>query len=104
MQLSETIKLYPTAYQTKLIQATMLEYISTVNSLVSNAVSGLSITKITSADVSANLPSALRNQCIRDAKSIVKKYYKSCHSAVLKNRWLIKKGSDFCVKAPSLPV
>ena len=104
MQLTETIKLYPTAYQTKLIRATMLEYISTVNSLVSDAVSGKSISKITTADVSANLPSALTNQGIRDAKSIVKKHYKACHSAVLKNRNLAKKKSNIRTTAPNLPI
>ncbi len=53
--------------------------------------------------MSANLPSALTNQCIRDAKSIVKKYYKSCHNAVLKNRKLAKK-SHIRTTAPNLPV
>lgn len=75
MQLSETVKLYPTKYQSKLIKAAMAEYISTVNSLVSDAVSGKSISKLTTADVCADLPSALTNQCIRDAKSIIKKHY-----------------------------
>lgn len=73
MQLSETVKVYPTEYQKTLITQTMTEYIDTVNSLVSEAVSGHSIAKTTTADVSADLPSALLNQCIRDAKSIVKK-------------------------------
>lgn len=104
MQLSETVKLYPTKYQLELIQTIMEEYISTVNSLVSDAVRGRSISKITTADVSANLPSALTNQCIRDAKSIVKKHYKACHKAVLKNRNLVKKKSDIRVTAPKLPV
>ena len=104
MQLSETVKLYPTKYQSELIKATMSEYISTVNSLVSDAVSGKSISKVTTADVSANLPSALTNQCIRDAKSIVKKHYKACHSAVLKNRKLAKKKSSIRTTAPNLPI
>ena len=104
MQLSETVKLYPTKYQSELIKATMLEYISTVNSLVSDAVSGKSISKVTTADVSANLPSALTNQCIRDAKSIVKKHYKACHSAVLKNRKFAKKKSNIRTTAPNLPI
>ena len=78
MQLSETVKVYPTEYQKTLIFQTMTEYIETVNSLVSDATNGRSISKITTADVSANLPSALTNQCIRDAKSIVKKHYKAC--------------------------
>ena len=64
MQLSESIKLYPSQYQKKLILWTMEQYISTVNGLVSDAVNGHSITKLTTAGVSASLPSALKNQCI----------------------------------------
>ena len=104
MRLSETIKLYPTEYQKTLITQTMTEYIDTVNGLVSDAVSGHSIAKTTTADVSANLPSALLNQCIRDAKSIVKKHYKVCHKAVLKNRSLAKHGSPVRMTAPNLPI
>lgn len=104
MQLSETVKLYPTKYQKALITQAMAEYINTVNSLISDTVSGRSIAKITTADVSANLPSALRNQCIRDAKSSVKKHYKFCHKAVLKNRSLAKQGSAMRTKAPNLPI
>ena len=92
MQLSETVKLYPTEYQIELIRNTMSEYISIVNNIVSdytNKDNGnienvkeikniKSISKLTTADVKAKLPSALCNQCIRDAKSIVKKYDKAC--------------------------
>lgn len=104
MQLSETVKVYPTEYQKNIITQTMTEYIDIVNSLVSDAVNGHSIAKTTTADVSANLPSALTNQCIRDAKSIVKKHYKYCHKAVLKNRSLVKRGSTIRAKAPNLPI
>ncbi len=104
MQLSETVKVYPSEYQKALITETMAEYIDTVNRLVSDAVSGHSIAKTTTADVSANLPSALKNQCIRDARSIVKKHYKYCHKAVLKNKNLAKRGSASRVKAPNLPI
>ena len=104
MQLSETVKIYPTEYQKTLISQTMTEYIETVNSLVSDAVSGHSIAKITTADVNANLPSALLNQCIRDAKSVVKRHYKYCHKAVLKNRIFAKCGSAIRTKAPNLPI
>ena len=104
MQLSETVKLYPTEYQKNLIAQTMTEYIGTVNVLVSDAVSGHSIAKATTADVSADLPSALLNQCIRDAKSIVMKYCKFCRKAVLKNRSLAKRGSAIRIKAPNLPI
>ena len=104
MQLSETIKLYPTKEQEALIQAAILEYISTVNSLVSDATNGTNINKYTSSNVNANLPSALKNQCIRDAKSIVKKHYKACNKAVLKNRTLTKRGNILKVTAPHLPI
>lgn len=104
MQLSETVKVYPTEYQKNIITQTMTEYIDIVNSLVFDAVNGHSIAKTTTADVSANLPSALKNQCIRDAKSIVKKHYKYCHKAVLKNRSLVKRCSTIRAKAPNLPI
>ena len=83
MQLSETVKLYPIEYQVELIRNTMSKYISTVNNIVSdytNKDNGnlKSISKLTTADVKAKLPSALCNQCIRDAKSIIKKYDKEC--------------------------
>lgn len=103
MQLSETLKLYPTKYQSELLKAAMTEYISVVNSLVSDATGGKSIGKITTAGVPANLPSALTNQCIRDARSIVKKHYKACHSTVLKNRKPAK-NSNPEKTAPRLPV
>lgn len=104
MQLSETVKVYPTQYQKTLIIETMTEYIDTVNSLVCDAVNGHSIAKTTTADINANLPSALANQCIRDAKSVVKKHYKACHKAVLKNRSLAKRGSNIRTKTPNLPI
>ena len=81
MQLTETVKLYPNKYQTELIKATMSEYISTVNHLVFDAANGRTITKMTTADVKVNLPSALCNQCIRDAKSIIRKYNKALRNS-----------------------
>ena len=103
MQLSETIKLYMTREQKSLIAATMTEYINTVNGLVSDAVNGVSISKYTTADVKVNLPSALTNQCIRDAKSIVKKYNKACRDADHKNIKLAKQGKDVKVVA-TIPI
>ena len=88
MQLSETIKLYMTKEQKNLIVMAMNGYISTVNSLVSVATNGTSISKYTTADVDAALPSALTNQCIRDARSIVNKYNKDCRKVSAKNKKL----------------
>ena len=82
---------------------TMTEYINTVNSLVSDAINDTSISKYTTADVTANLPSALTNQCIRDAKSIIRKYNKACRDADRKNAKLTKQGKDIKVVA-TIPV
>ncbi len=102
MQLSETIKLYMTKKQKALVITAMNEYINTVNSLVSVAVNGTSISKYTTADVNANLPSALTNQCIRDAKSIVNKYNKAVFQVSSKNKKLVKQKSSITVKEPTV--
>ena len=104
MQLSETVKLYMTNEQKPLVVMTMTEYINTVNSLVSVATNGISIGKYTTADVNASLPSALTNQCIRDAKSIVNKYNKDCRKVSAKNKKLAKQKSGITIKEPTVPV
>ena len=104
MQLSETVKLYMSKEQKPLVNMAMNEYINTVNSLVSVAVNGVSISKYTTADVNANLPSALINQCIRDAKSVVKKYNKAVRQVSVKNKKLAEQGSAVPVKGPAVPV
>ena len=103
MQLSETVKLYMTWEQKSLITTAMTEYIGTVNSLISVATHGISIAKYTTAKVKSNLPSALTNQCIRDAKAIVKKYNKVCRDADRKNAKLEKQGKDIKV-VTTIPV
>ena len=104
MQLSETIKLYLSKEQRNLIVMTMMEYIDTVNNLVSDSLNGLCINKYTSADVNAMLPSALKNQCIRDAKSIVHTYKKRCRQTALKKKELEKLNSSITLKEPTVPV
>ena len=104
MQLSETVKLYMTREQKSLVVMAMNKYISTVNSLISVATSGTSISKYTTADVNASLPSALTNQCIRDAKSIVNKYNKDCRKASAKNKKLARQRSNITIKKPIVPV
>ena len=78
-------------------------YIQTVNNLIQTAIRDADISKYTSKDITAELPSAVKNQCIRDAKSIIKKHRKECHKAVLKNRKLLKQKKE-PVTAPHLPV
>ena len=93
-----------TKEQKALVVIAMNEYINTVNSLVCVAVNGVSISKYTTADVNAYLPSALTNQCIRDAKSIISKYNKECHKVSVKNKKLTKQKSAGTVKKPKIPV
>ena len=104
MQLVETVKLYLSNYKKKLVACTMKEYIATVNSLVCMDIDGISIAKITTASVDANLPSALTNQCIRDAKSIVKNYRKRCREVERINKELENKKSNIRKKEPTVPV
>ena len=104
MQLSETLKLHMTKKQKDYITQTMNEYIKTVNSLVSVALNVEPISRYTTADVDANLPSALINQCIRDAKSIIRKYDKECRKVSAKNKKPEKQGSAIREKDPSVPV
>lgn len=103
MQLSETVKIYMTKTEYQLVKGTMTEYINTVNGLVSDAINGVSISKYTTADVKVNLPSALTNQSIRDAKSIIKRYNKACRDAERKNDKLAKQGKNITITA-TLPV
>ena len=104
MQLSETIKLYMTKEQKSLVVMTMNEYINTVNSLVSAAANGTSISKYTTADVKAGLPSALTNQCIRDARSIVSRYNKDCRKVSARNKKPANQKSNITIKKPAVPV
>lgn len=104
MKLAEIIRLHMTKEQKNIIIKAMNEYINTVNSLVSIATNGISIAKYTTADIDTPLPSALKNQCIQDAKSIVKKYNKNCREASAKNSKLAKQKSTFTIKEPSIPV
>ncbi len=104
MQLSETVKFHMTKEQKSIVVMAMNEYINTVNSLVSVATSGTSISTYTSADVNANLPSALTNQCIRDAKSIVNKYNRDCRKISAKNKEPSKQKSNITINEPTVPI
>ncbi len=76
MQITTQIKLLPTKEQIILINNTMQEYVKTANNIVNDYVIGGIVLKPTSKTINANLPSALKNQAIQDAKSIFKKYTK----------------------------
>lgn len=107
MQLTLKLKLEPTVEQKTLIGETLREYIRTVNELVDMMVLFGSFGKLSSANVSADLPSALRGQCVQDAKSIYKKYRKTGIQPVLKKPVAIwnnqnYKIADGCLSFPVL--
>ncbi|OSX98852.1 RNA-guided endonuclease TnpB family protein [Bacillus mycoides] len=70
------IKLLPTKEQASILNAMGKEYISTINALVSEMVAEKKTTKKTTKDVPVNLPSAVKNQAIKDAKSVFQKVKK----------------------------
>ena len=70
------IKLNPNELEEELITRSSLTYIKTVNSLVSEMVKSKEITKKSSKDVKVSLNSSVKNQAIRDAKSVFKKIKK----------------------------
>lgn len=74
MQLAETVKLELNISQTNCLRRTMNAYIEAVNNMVALAVEGIDISRYTSKDVNAEIPSACRNQAVRDAKSVIKRY------------------------------
>ncbi|MFC2949122.1 transposase, partial [Virgibacillus sediminis] len=76
------IKLLPTKEQATILQEMSKAYISTINILLSEMVAGKKSTKKSSKDISASLPSAVKNQAINDAKSVFKKVTKSKFATV----------------------
>ncbi|MCR6850445.1 transposase [Bacillus sp. IBL03825] len=64
------VKLLPTKEQICLLEQSSHEYIRVMNELVSEMVDLKKSTKKSTKDVLANLPSAVKNQAIKDAKSV----------------------------------
>ena len=65
-------RLYPTPEQGRLLMAHCQEYISTVNVLVAAFDSGVFEDKVSTKDFKSLLPSAVKNQALRDAQSVYK--------------------------------
>ncbi|GIP32297.1 hypothetical protein J2TS4_15070 [Paenibacillus sp. J2TS4] len=70
------VKLLPTKEQATILREMSQTYISTINTLVSVMVAEKKSTKKSSKDIPAQLPSAVKNQAIQDAKSVFKKLKK----------------------------
>ncbi|BDR71208.1 hypothetical protein K144313037_p10750 (plasmid) [Clostridium tetani] len=97
MQLTIKIKLIPIKEQKLHIQDTCLEYIKTVNDTVSLMVAENKSLKLTSKDIIANLPSAVKNQAIRDSKSVYSKYKKTKIQSFLKKPMCIWNNQNYSI-------
>ena len=67
------VRLYPTAEQSRLLMAHCMEYISTVNVLVQALDADMLEDGFSTKDFTAALPSAVKNQVLRDARSLYKR-------------------------------
>ncbi|WP_130860745.1 RNA-guided endonuclease InsQ/TnpB family protein [Gracilibacillus phocaeensis] len=76
------IKLIPTKEQASILSEMSKTYISVINTLVSEMVDEKKSTKKSSKDISVSLPSAVKNQAIKDAKSVFKKGKKSKYKVI----------------------
>lgn len=99
MILTTSLKLELNSSDEHLLRTEMEKYIACVNSLVALHLSGVSIQKFTSKDVDAELPSAVKNQAIRDAKSVLRRYAKKQWKVERKRAWFAEQG-----KTPKRPI
>ena len=99
MILTTSLKLELSSSDEHLLRAEMEKYIACVNSLVALHLSGVSIQKFSSKDVDAELTSAVKNQAIRDAKSVLRRYAKKQWKVERKRAWFAEQG-----KTPKHPI
>lgn len=99
MILTTSLKLELNSSDEHLLRAEMEKYIACVNSLVDLHLSGVSIQKFSSKDVDAELPAAVKNQAIRDAKSVLRRYAKKQRKVERKRAWFAEQG-----KTPKRPI
>ena len=99
MILTTSLKLKLNSEEEAVLRAEMEKYIACVNSLVALHLSGVSIQKFSSKDVVAELPSAVKNQAIRDAKSVLRRYAKKQCKVERKRAWFAEQG-----KTPKHPI
>jgi putative transposase len=94
-------RLYPTPEQSRLLMAHCQEYISTVNVLVAAFDSEVLTGKVSTKDFVACLPSAVKNQALRDAQSVFKRSFELERIPVLKKpicqwnnqNWRVEQGA-----------
>ena len=81
--LTVKVKLIPTKGQIRLLEQSSHEYIKVINTLVSEMVEAKKSTKKSTKDIEANIPSAVKNQAIKDAKSLFATKVKKSHYKII---------------------
>ena len=97
MQLTVKMKINPTIEQEQMLRDAAIEYIALVNDIVEYAIGQGKTPKLTSKEVNASLPSAVKNQCIRDAKSVYSKCRKTHIHHVLNKPVIIWNNQNYVV-------
>lgn len=96
-----SVRLYPTAEQDRLLMGHCLEYISTVNVLASAFDADMIEDGFSTKDFTVPLPSAVKNQALRDAKSVFTRSLELTRLPILKKpicqwnnqNWQIEQGT-----------
>jgi len=97
LQLTLKLKINPTVEQAQILQNTAIDYIALVNDIVEYALGQGKTPKLTSKGINAPLPSAIKNQCIRDAKSTYSKCRKTHIHHVLNKPVVIWNNQNYIV-------
>lgn len=105
LTLTTTVKLEINSVEKRALLSEMRKYIAGVNAVVALAQSGVSIKKFSSKDVDAELPSAIRGQIARDARSVIATHKKRVKKVKSKEAFLEKIGKlRRPLKEPRMPV
>jgi putative transposase len=98
MEQTAKIKLLPIKEQEKHLNHISKEYIKSVNKLVDEMVQAKKLLKLSSKDVSVLMPSAVKNQAIRDAKSIYRRSKQLKRVPILKKPVCIWNNQNYKIK------
>lgn len=97
MTLTLQFRIFPTTEEASLLDASSKEYVSTVNALVDYFFGQGEIAIQSTSEFIAMLPSAVKNQVLRDAKSVYKKSCKTGILSVLKKPVIIWNNQNYTV-------
>jgi putative transposase len=92
------MKLLPTKIQTQYLVSTSRNYVSTINYVFNKMRSENKVLKLSSATIDVSLPSALKNQAIRDGKSLYIKFKKKGEESFAKKPVAIWNNQNYKIK------